>query len=75
LKNLKDILYKVSIHQVFGNTDISVSQLVFDSRKIEKNDVFVAQKGVSVNGHLYIAKIFLRIKNKELRIFRLKMLM
>lgn len=29
-------------------------QLVFDSRKVEKNDVFVAQKGVTVNGHLYI---------------------
>ncbi|PQJ77396.1 UDP-N-acetylmuramoyl-L-alanyl-D-glutamate--2,6-diaminopimelate ligase [Polaribacter glomeratus] len=56
MKNLKDILYKVSIHQVFGNTDVDVHQLVFDSRKIEKNDVFVAQKGVSVNGHLYIEK-------------------
>jgi UDP-N-acetylmuramoyl-L-alanyl-D-glutamate--2,6-diaminopimelate ligase len=31
-----------------------VHQLVFDSRKVEKNDVFVAQKGVTVNGHLYI---------------------
>ena len=26
------------------------------SRKIEKNDVFIAQKGVSVDGHLYIEK-------------------
>ena len=33
-----------------------MNQLVFDSRKIEKNDVFVAQKGVSVDGHLYIEK-------------------
>ncbi|TXD50983.1 MULTISPECIES: UDP-N-acetylmuramoyl-L-alanyl-D-glutamate--2,6-diaminopimelate ligase [unclassified Polaribacter] len=54
MKNLKDILYKVSIHQVFGNTNIEVQQLVFDSRKVGKNDVFVAQKGVTVNGHLYI---------------------
>ncbi|PQB08110.1 UDP-N-acetylmuramoyl-L-alanyl-D-glutamate--2,6-diaminopimelate ligase [Polaribacter filamentus] len=56
MKNLKDILYKVSIHQVFGSTAIDVNQLVFDSRKIEKNDVFVAQKGASVDGHLYIDK-------------------
>ncbi|WP_091895082.1 UDP-N-acetylmuramoyl-L-alanyl-D-glutamate--2,6-diaminopimelate ligase [Polaribacter sp. KT25b] len=56
MKNLKDILYKVSIHQVFGSTDVAINQLVFDSRKIEKNDVFVAQKGVSVDGHLYIDK-------------------
>ncbi|QVY67597.1 UDP-N-acetylmuramoyl-L-alanyl-D-glutamate--2,6-diaminopimelate ligase [Polaribacter sp. Q13] len=56
MKKLKDILYKVAIHQVFGVTDIDVSAVVFDSRKIEKNAVFVAQKGVSVDGHLYIEK-------------------
>ncbi|WP_282073315.1 UDP-N-acetylmuramoyl-L-alanyl-D-glutamate--2,6-diaminopimelate ligase [Polaribacter atrinae] len=56
MKNLKDILYQVAIDQVFGLTDIEVNSVVFDSRKIEKNDVFVAQKGVSVDGHLYIEK-------------------
>jgi UDP-N-acetylmuramoyl-L-alanyl-D-glutamate--2,6-diaminopimelate ligase len=56
LKNLQDILYKVSIQQVFGNTNIAVNNLVFDSRKVENNDVFIAQKGVSVDGHLYIDK-------------------
>ncbi|WP_341221065.1 UDP-N-acetylmuramoyl-L-alanyl-D-glutamate--2,6-diaminopimelate ligase [Polaribacter atrinae] len=56
MKNLKDILYQVAIGQVFGLTDIEVNSVVFDSRKIEKNDVFVAQKGVSVDGHLYIEK-------------------
>ncbi|WP_343330985.1 UDP-N-acetylmuramoyl-L-alanyl-D-glutamate--2,6-diaminopimelate ligase [Polaribacter staleyi] len=56
MKNLKDILYQVAIHQVFGLTDIKVNSIVFDSRKIEKNAVFVAQKGVSVDGHLYIDK-------------------
>ncbi|MGB0892371.1 MAG: UDP-N-acetylmuramoyl-L-alanyl-D-glutamate--2,6-diaminopimelate ligase [Flavobacteriaceae bacterium] len=56
MKNLKDILYRVSIHQVFGFTDVGVNNIVFDSRKVEKNDVFVAQKGVTVDGHLYINK-------------------
>ncbi|QNM87091.1 UDP-N-acetylmuramoyl-L-alanyl-D-glutamate--2,6-diaminopimelate ligase [Polaribacter pectinis] len=56
MKNLKDILYQVSIHQVFGSTNIDVNNLVFDSRQIEQNDVFIAQKGVSVDGHLYIDK-------------------
>ncbi|QXP68717.1 MULTISPECIES: UDP-N-acetylmuramoyl-L-alanyl-D-glutamate--2,6-diaminopimelate ligase [unclassified Polaribacter] len=56
MKNLKDILYQVAIDQVFGSTDIEVNAVVFDSRKIEKNDVFIAQKGVSVDGHLYIEK-------------------
>jgi len=49
-------LYQVAISQVFGLTDVEVNSVVFDSRKIEKNDVFVAQKGVSVDGHLYIEK-------------------
>ncbi|WP_438977209.1 UDP-N-acetylmuramoyl-L-alanyl-D-glutamate--2,6-diaminopimelate ligase [Polaribacter sp.] len=56
MKNLKDILYKVSINQVFGNTDVAINQLVFDSRKVKKNDVFIAQKGVNVDGHLYVDK-------------------
>ena len=35
---------------------MQIHQLVFDSRKVEKNDLFVAQKGVQVDGHLFIDK-------------------
>ena len=35
---------------------MDINQLVFDSRKIKKNDVFIAQKGLVVDGHLYIDK-------------------
>jgi len=56
LKLLKDILYKVAVNAVYGATNIEVSEIVFDSRKIQKGAVFVAQKGVSVDGHLYIEK-------------------
>lgn len=56
MKFLKDILYKVSVNAVYGNTDIEISQIIFDSRKVQKGDLFVAQKGVSVDGHLYIEK-------------------
>jgi len=41
---------------VFGVTALVIENLVFDSRKVVHNDVFVAQKGVSVDGHLYIDK-------------------
>jgi UDP-N-acetylmuramoyl-L-alanyl-D-glutamate--2,6-diaminopimelate ligase len=47
-------LYKVAINKVSGTTALMVENLVFDSRKVENTDVFVAQKGVSVDGHLYI---------------------
>lgn len=33
-----------------------MNAVAFDSRKIQKNAVFVAQKGVTVDGHLYINK-------------------
>src|SRR6187402_1846276 len=51
---LKDILYKVAIESITGSTDIAVNQLHFDSRKIEKNDVFVAIRGAVADGHEFI---------------------
>tara|TARA_R110001592_G_scaffold39084_7_gene128808 strand:+ start:12371 stop:13834 length:1464 start_codon:yes stop_codon:yes gene_type:complete len=56
LRNLKDILYKTSIEEVLGSTDIEINSIQFDSRKVKSNDVFVAQKGVTVDGHLFIEK-------------------
>ncbi len=49
-------MYGVAIDQVFGNVNIDVSNVVFDSRKVVSNAVFIAQKGVTVDGHLYINK-------------------
>jgi len=56
VKQLKDILYKVHIEAVHGATDITVSKIEFDSRKIELNDVFVAIRGTLSDGHDYIEK-------------------
>lgn len=56
MKLLKDILYKCSIVEVVGNTNVAVTAITFDSRKIEKYSLFVAVKGVAVDGHQYIAK-------------------
>lgn len=53
---LKDILYKVSLEAVVGNTNVAVRNLQFDSRKVELNDVFVAIKGTASDGHEFIAK-------------------
>jgi len=56
VKQLKDILYKVHIEAVHGATDITISKIEFDSRKIELNDVFVAIRGTLSDGHDYIEK-------------------
>jgi UDP-N-acetylmuramoyl-L-alanyl-D-glutamate--2,6-diaminopimelate ligase len=51
---LKDIIYKAAIEAVKGSTDITISKIEFDSRKIELNTAFVAIRGTISNGHDYI---------------------
>ena len=50
----RQILYKVTINAVVGSTSVKVSAIDFDSRKISKNDVFVAIKGSVADGHKFI---------------------
>jgi UDP-N-acetylmuramoyl-L-alanyl-D-glutamate--2,6-diaminopimelate ligase len=56
VKDLKDILYKVALKSVQGTTNTRVNSIQYDSRKVEKNDVFVAVKGVLSDGHLFVEK-------------------
>lgn len=51
---LKDILYKVSLQATSGDMNIRISSVQFDSRKVEKGDLFVAVEGTQVDGHDYI---------------------
>ncbi|WP_346236823.1 UDP-N-acetylmuramoyl-L-alanyl-D-glutamate--2,6-diaminopimelate ligase [Niabella insulamsoli] len=51
---LQDILYKVSLLSVSGNTDVEVSGIAIDSRKVEQGSVFVALKGSAADGHQFI---------------------
>jgi UDP-N-acetylmuramoyl-L-alanyl-D-glutamate--2,6-diaminopimelate ligase len=53
---LQDILYKVHLLEVVGATDIAVSSIAIDSRKVIKGTAFVAIKGVAQDGHEYISK-------------------
>ena len=56
MKKLSDILYKVHTTALAGNTDIDIVDVQIDSRKVVKGSLFIAMKGVGVDGHQFIDK-------------------
>ena len=56
MRDLQDILYKVDLVELSGQLNKTIHKISSDSRDIEKDDVFVAVKGVHVDGHEYIQK-------------------
>lgn len=53
---LKELLNGVKCKEVRGKTDAGIQAVHFDSRKVGRGDLFVAQRGVSADGHAYIEK-------------------
>lgn len=51
---LQDILYKVSIRSVKGNTNTAINDLQIDSRKVKSGSCFIAVKGSAVDAHQFI---------------------
>jgi UDP-N-acetylmuramoyl-L-alanyl-D-glutamate--2,6-diaminopimelate ligase len=53
---LKDLLYKVKLVAVHGSTAVDVNNLQLDSRMVTNGTCFIAIKGDSVDGHIFINK-------------------
>jgi UDP-N-acetylmuramoyl-L-alanyl-D-glutamate--2,6-diaminopimelate ligase len=51
---LKDLLYKVSIRAVAGDTSVAVKDIQTDSRKVTAGSCFIAVKGTATDGHDFI---------------------
>ena len=54
MQKLKDILYGISLKSLIGNREAEVAGIAFDSRKMKAGCLFVAIRGLTVDGHDYI---------------------
>jgi UDP-N-acetylmuramoyl-L-alanyl-D-glutamate--2,6-diaminopimelate ligase len=57
MKKLKTLLAGVSGYEVFGSSEVSVSEITDDSRKVGKASLFVAIPGARVDAHKFIPDV------------------
>lgn len=50
---LSELLYGIEYSVIAGDSDIDINKVIYDSRKVEKGDVFVCLKGYNVDAHLF----------------------
>lgn len=56
-KSIRDIISAIDVVSVVGNPDRVVNSVVLDSRKADRDALFVAQKGSNVDGHKFIDQV------------------
>lgn len=54
MKSLSELLSAITVEEIIGSEDKMITSLVCDSRKIELGSLFVAIRGVNVDGHKFI---------------------
>lgn len=53
---IKELIKDLSPLKIIGNTDMEISGIEFDSRKVQKGNLFVATIGTESDGHNFIPK-------------------
>ncbi|MHB9147807.1 MAG: UDP-N-acetylmuramoyl-L-alanyl-D-glutamate--2,6-diaminopimelate ligase [Candidatus Amoebophilus sp.] len=53
---LQELLNKISVQQIIGDTNLPIKSICLDSREIGKDSVFIAVPGSQVDGHQYISE-------------------
>ncbi len=57
MKHLSQLLSAISVEQIIGSIDKEILDITNDSRQVSKGALFVAVKGVNVDGHSFIPKL------------------
>ena len=57
MKCVRNLLEKLDYKLLQGNLDQEISSLVYDSRKVEKDAMFVCVKGAAVDGHAFAKEV------------------
>lgn len=52
--NLNELINHIQIERLVGDSNIDILNITFDSRKVTHHSLFVATKGTTVDGHLFI---------------------
>lgn len=57
MKKLKDLLQKLSYECTQGNEEKEVSEVIYDSRKVTKDCLFICIEGANFDGHEYAEEV------------------
>ncbi len=57
MKNIKELISNVKVIQILGETSMTVSAIVADSRKAVEGMMFIAVKGTQTDGHSFIPNV------------------
>lgn len=57
MERLEKLLERLDYTVVQGNTDIEITELVYDSRKVKPGCLFVCIKGTVVDGHTFVQEV------------------
>src|ERR1700692_3816072 len=53
---LKTLLSAIPVRQIIGQPDRAVESIAYDSRRVQRNGMFVALRGEKTDGHQFIGQ-------------------